>query len=209
MTTSRATRVVQWTTGNVGRRSVLAICSNPELDLVGCYAWSRDKVGRDVGELSGLDEPVGAENLIRGSHAASFVLVDETTESVRSSQLRRIRRRGRGSAPGPRERSCLVEGPVWSMGVVMIDVLGEYELELTPNEDQHSVETLAADRADESLGEGVGPRGSDRRADDADPLRPEDLVKAGRELGVLGPARGTGSDEPSRRAPWRGCGPAG
>jgi len=71
MTTSRSTRVVQWTTGNVGRRSVLAICSNPELELVGCYAWSRDKVGRDVGELSGLDEPVGAENLIRGSHAAS------------------------------------------------------------------------------------------------------------------------------------------
>ncbi len=36
MTTSRATRVVQWTTGNVGRRSDLAICSNPELELVGC-----------------------------------------------------------------------------------------------------------------------------------------------------------------------------
>ena len=44
MTTSGVTRVVQWTTGNVGRRSVLAICSNPELELVGCYAWSRDKV---------------------------------------------------------------------------------------------------------------------------------------------------------------------
>jgi hypothetical protein len=59
MTTSRATRVVQWTTGNVGRRSVLAICSNPEFELVGCYAWSRDKAGRDVGELCGLDEPLG------------------------------------------------------------------------------------------------------------------------------------------------------
>src|SRR5262245_54400906 len=47
-------RVVQWTTGNVGRQSVAAIANNPRLKLVGCYAWSADKVGRDVGELCGL-----------------------------------------------------------------------------------------------------------------------------------------------------------
>src|SRR6478672_1171232 len=52
-------RVVQWTTGNVGRRSVLAILANPMLELVGCYAWSPDKVGRDVGELCGTDAPTG------------------------------------------------------------------------------------------------------------------------------------------------------
>jgi len=46
-------RVVQWTTGNVGRRSLLAILAHPELELVGCYAWSPDKVGRDAGELCG------------------------------------------------------------------------------------------------------------------------------------------------------------
>lgn len=51
-------RVVQWTTGNVGDRSVRAIVANPELELVGCYAWSPEKVGRDVGELVGI-EPVG------------------------------------------------------------------------------------------------------------------------------------------------------
>jgi len=51
-------RVVQWTTGNVGRQSVAAIAANPGLELVGCYAWSPDKVGRDVGELCGLD-PLG------------------------------------------------------------------------------------------------------------------------------------------------------
>src|SRR3974390_2458971 len=50
--------VVQWTTGNVGRRSVRAIVANPDLDLVGCYAWSPDKVGLDVGELCGI-APVG------------------------------------------------------------------------------------------------------------------------------------------------------
>jgi 2,4-diaminopentanoate dehydrogenase len=51
-------RVVQWTTGNVGKKSVLAIAMNSALELVGCYAWSADKVGRDVGELCGLD-PLG------------------------------------------------------------------------------------------------------------------------------------------------------
>jgi hypothetical protein len=53
-----AIRVVQWTTGNVGQRSVRALVSSPDLELVGCYAWSADKVGRDVGDLCGID-PVG------------------------------------------------------------------------------------------------------------------------------------------------------
>ena len=51
-------RVVQWTTGNVGRQSVAAVAANPGLELVGCYAWSADKVGRDAGELCGLG-PLG------------------------------------------------------------------------------------------------------------------------------------------------------
>jgi hypothetical protein len=50
-----ALSVVQWTTGNVGRRSVRALVAHPDLELVGCYAWSADKVGRDVGELCGID----------------------------------------------------------------------------------------------------------------------------------------------------------
>lgn len=56
--TDTALRVVQWTTGNVGRRALRAILRNPALELVGCYAWSSDKVGRDVGDIVGLD-PVG------------------------------------------------------------------------------------------------------------------------------------------------------
>src|SRR5262245_63046382 len=48
-------RVVQWTTGNVGKRSVRAVVAHPDLELVGCYAWSDDKVGRDVGELCGME----------------------------------------------------------------------------------------------------------------------------------------------------------
>jgi hypothetical protein len=53
-----AIRVVQWTTGNVGKESLKAIVANPTLDLVGCFAWSPAKVGVDVGELAGIG-PVG------------------------------------------------------------------------------------------------------------------------------------------------------
>src|SRR6478609_4087312 len=55
MSDSRRYRVVQWTTGNVGKSSVKAIAANPGLELVGCYAWSPEKVGRDVGELCGIE----------------------------------------------------------------------------------------------------------------------------------------------------------
>ena len=51
-------RIVQWTTGNVGRKSVHAIAENSQLELVGCYAWSPDKVGKEVGELCGIT-PLG------------------------------------------------------------------------------------------------------------------------------------------------------
>jgi hypothetical protein len=44
-------RVVQWTTGNVGQRAAMAVLANPNLEIVGCYAWSADKAGRDVGDL--------------------------------------------------------------------------------------------------------------------------------------------------------------
>jgi hypothetical protein len=51
-------RVVQWTTGKTGRAAVRALIDHPILELVGCYAWSADKVGRDVGELCHHD-PIG------------------------------------------------------------------------------------------------------------------------------------------------------
>ena len=51
-------RVVQWTTGNVGKSSLRSILANPQFELIGCYAWSPDKAGRDAGELVGVD-PIG------------------------------------------------------------------------------------------------------------------------------------------------------
>jgi 4-hydroxy-tetrahydrodipicolinate reductase len=51
-------RVVQWNTGNVGKSSLKSIVTNPTLELVGCYAWSPEKAGRDAGELVGIP-PLG------------------------------------------------------------------------------------------------------------------------------------------------------
>lgn len=55
---ARPYRVVQWTTGNVGTQSVRSMADNPNYELVGCYAWSPEKVGVDVGELAGI-APLG------------------------------------------------------------------------------------------------------------------------------------------------------
>ena len=51
-------RVVQWSTGNVGKAALHGIIEHPDLDLVGLWVHSPDKVGRDAGELCGHD-PVG------------------------------------------------------------------------------------------------------------------------------------------------------
>ncbi len=48
-------RVIQWATGGVGRAAVAGVLNHPDLELVGCWVHSPDKVGRDVGELCGLD----------------------------------------------------------------------------------------------------------------------------------------------------------
>src|SRR5689334_13238135 len=53
-----ALRVVQWTTGKTGSAAVRGIVGHPMLDLVGCYAYSPEKVGQDIGVLAGLN-PIG------------------------------------------------------------------------------------------------------------------------------------------------------
>jgi 4-hydroxy-tetrahydrodipicolinate reductase len=52
------TRVIQWSTGNVGYHALRCILRHPDLELAGLWVHSPDKVGRDAGELAGL-EPVG------------------------------------------------------------------------------------------------------------------------------------------------------
>jgi len=55
-----ALRVIQWATGGVGRAAIEGIVAHPQLELVGCWVHSEDKVGRDVGELCGLG-PLGVQ----------------------------------------------------------------------------------------------------------------------------------------------------
>ena len=52
-------RIVQWTTGNVARQTVRAILCRADLELVGVYAHSPEKVGVDVADLCRLGAPVG------------------------------------------------------------------------------------------------------------------------------------------------------
>jgi 2,4-diaminopentanoate dehydrogenase len=55
----KTARVVQWTTGLVARQAVKAIVERPDLELVGVYAFSNDKVGQDAGDLVGLGRQLG------------------------------------------------------------------------------------------------------------------------------------------------------
>jgi 4-hydroxy-tetrahydrodipicolinate reductase len=52
-------RVVQWSTGNVGRNAIAGIDAHPELELVGVWVSNPAKVGRDAGELAGLGKTLG------------------------------------------------------------------------------------------------------------------------------------------------------
>jgi hypothetical protein len=51
-------RVVVWSTGGVGKIAIDAISRRPDLELVGVWVHSPEKVGRDAGELAGI-EPLG------------------------------------------------------------------------------------------------------------------------------------------------------
>jgi len=54
-----AYRVVQWSTGNVGRHALAGIAARPDLELVGVWVSNPAKVGKDAGELAGLGRPLG------------------------------------------------------------------------------------------------------------------------------------------------------
>ncbi len=54
-------RVVEWSTGNVGRHAIAGIDARPDLELVGVWVSNPDKVGRDAGEVCGLGRSIGVE----------------------------------------------------------------------------------------------------------------------------------------------------
>ncbi|GAB3102617.1 dihydrodipicolinate reductase [Aestuariicella hydrocarbonica] len=53
-------KVVQWATGNIGTRSLRSVIEHPDLELVGLYVHSDNKVGQDAGTLCGT-QPVGVQ----------------------------------------------------------------------------------------------------------------------------------------------------
>ena len=58
MNSSRTIRVFQVATGNLGTEMIGRITAHPDLELVGLHCYTPDKVGRDVGEIVGID-PLG------------------------------------------------------------------------------------------------------------------------------------------------------
>ncbi len=66
-------RVVQWSSGNVGRHAIAGIDAHPELELVGLFVSNPDKVGRDAGELAGLGRTLG----VAGTNDADALLALE------------------------------------------------------------------------------------------------------------------------------------
>ena len=51
-------QIIAWSTGHVGIHALRGIIRHPDMELVGLWVHSPDKVGRDAGELAGRD-PVG------------------------------------------------------------------------------------------------------------------------------------------------------
>jgi 4-hydroxy-tetrahydrodipicolinate reductase len=51
----RRYRVAQWATGHTGLRCLKDVIAHPQYDLVGVYVYSQAKVGKDAGELCGLE----------------------------------------------------------------------------------------------------------------------------------------------------------
>ncbi|QKG20551.1 NAD(P)H-dependent amine dehydrogenase family protein [Actinomadura verrucosospora] len=52
-------RVVQWSTGNVGRHAIAGIDARPDLELAGVWVSNPAKYGKDAGELAGLGRALG------------------------------------------------------------------------------------------------------------------------------------------------------
>jgi len=54
----RVYKVIVWATGTIGKFAIRTITDRPNMELVGLWVHSPSKVGKDAGELAGID-PVG------------------------------------------------------------------------------------------------------------------------------------------------------
>ena len=60
-------RTVVWSTGGVGANAIDAIRRRSDLELVGVWVHSPDKVGKDAGELA-RGEPLGVSATMMPTH---------------------------------------------------------------------------------------------------------------------------------------------
>ena len=51
-----AIRVAHVATGNVGRLALIELITNPQFELIGLCVSAPEKVGKDAGELAGLED---------------------------------------------------------------------------------------------------------------------------------------------------------
>src|SRR5262245_48737011 len=57
-TEDKPIRIIQWTTGFVGKAALRPFASNPRFDLVAVRVTDPGKAGRDAGEIAGI-APIG------------------------------------------------------------------------------------------------------------------------------------------------------
>jgi hypothetical protein len=73
------TRVIQWSSGNVGKAVIRSIAKREELELAGLYVYSQDKSGQDAGEIAGIEAlGVSASNDIEALLATEAEVVIHT-----------------------------------------------------------------------------------------------------------------------------------
>ena len=51
-------KVAQWGSGNVGRQAIATVVERADMELVGLVVTNPDKVGKDIGDIAGID-PIG------------------------------------------------------------------------------------------------------------------------------------------------------
>ena len=104
-------RVIQWATGGVGRASIEGIVSHPELELVGVWVHSAEKVGRDVGEILGR-EPLGVTAIIVPIVSLAYL-------SCLAGMVWRLRQRGGWTDLAPAFTLVVTTSPVTRRGVII------------------------------------------------------------------------------------------
>jgi len=84
----RPLRVIQWSTGNAGRKALRGILRHPELELVGVHAHSPAKAGRDAAELCAWGAPTG---VLATSDADALLAMDADCVCYNAQGETRIR----------------------------------------------------------------------------------------------------------------------